>query len=81
MNFIGWHGDPCSRCLDDPDPDRPVQSASTHGMCPRHWLGATERQRRDAIFDEGVEESDGLLLLCELIASLPTVEPERRRAA
>jgi hypothetical protein len=81
MSFIGWHGDPCSRCTKEPEPGRHVQRAQHHGMCSRHWAGATERQRRDAIFDEGVEETDALRILCEQILLLPVVDPEERRAA
>lgn len=80
MSFVGWHGDPCTRCLEEPEPGRHVQRAETHGLCRAHWLGATERQRRDAIFDEGVEDVDALLVLCNAIAALPTVDPERRAA-
>lgn len=80
MSVIGWHGDPCSRCPDSRR-GKPVRAAIAHGMCSLCWLGATEQQRRDALFDEGVEDADALLVLLEQIALLPTVDPERRRAA
>jgi hypothetical protein len=51
-----FRGDPCIRCIDEPVIYRLIQRATHHGMCSRHWLGATEAQRRDAIFLEDVEE-------------------------
>ncbi len=50
-----FHGDPpCTRCVDEQR--RPVQRATHHSMCARHWLGATEAQRRSALFDEAADE-------------------------
>jgi hypothetical protein len=46
MRFLG---EPCSRCF-----HRAVkQRAVTNSMCSACWAGATELQRRSAIFDEG----------------------------
>ncbi len=54
MTVIGFHGDPCSRCIDEGGVNDHVQRATHHGMCARHWLGATSEQRRAALFDESV---------------------------
>lgn len=51
--FVGFHGDPCSRC---PGPVR--HRAVHHGMCMPCWLGATEKERRLALLDEREDERD-----------------------
>jgi hypothetical protein len=53
--FIAWHGDPCSRCEDRTRLGLVKRAATLHGMCPRCWLGASEVQRRDALWLEAVE--------------------------
>jgi hypothetical protein len=88
MTFIGWRGDPCSRCLEDPDPGRPVQRATHHGLCARHWLGASQAQRADALMEEAMTCSDEPTtpalttesIALELLFGLAAVEPDRRAA-
>lgn len=46
------HGNPCSRCPSS-RPGQQPHDAVHYGMCSMCWLGATERQRRDARFDAG----------------------------
>lgn len=53
--FIAWHGDPCSRCEDRKSAGLVPRQATLHGMCPQCWLGASERQRRTALWLEDVE--------------------------
>lgn len=51
-----WHGDPCSRCVDRRMQGLVPRVARMHGMCMPCWLGATETQRRAAIFDEAADD-------------------------
>lgn len=50
------HGDPCSRCPES-RPGKPVLAATNHGMCSLCWLGATELQRRLAVFEFDATEA------------------------
>ena len=50
------HGDPCSRCPES-RPGKPVLAASQYGMCALCWLGATELQRRLAVFEFDATEA------------------------
>lgn len=61
-HYNGW-GDPCPTCQDQHqrDPAWHVQRATHHGMCSRHWLGATEAQRRAALFDEATQDGPVIL--------------------
>lgn len=81
MSVIGFHGDPCSRCA-AARPGQPARAAAHHTMCMSCWLGATERQRRDAIFDESYDVGDRLTpeaaaqcRVLEALLGLPAVEP------
>jgi hypothetical protein len=90
MTFIGWHGDACTRCVDNPDPKWRVQRATHHGLCARCWLGATETQRRDALLEEAMREDGNTdapaltteAIALELLLALPDApEPDERHAA
>jgi len=87
VSVIGFHGDPCYRCPQS-RPGKPVLAAVAHGMCSLCWLGATERQRREAIFDEEMDHSDDLVSTqaahaaaevrwLEALLALPDPEPEQ----
>jgi hypothetical protein len=79
-----FHGDPCARCPES-RPGQPVRAASSHNTCRLCWLGMTERQRRDAIFDEAAEffgdeqraRDAACLASLEALAELPTRDPEQ----
>lgn len=80
MTFVGFHGDPCYRCPES-RPGKPVLAAVAHGMCSLCWLGATERQRRDALFDEAAEHAEHAEHRrppdpLEALFALPAVDPE-----
>ena len=82
MTVIGFHGDPCVRCITEGGINGHVQAATHHGMCARHWLGASERQRRDALFDEAITSDTPAVprfttevVALELLFGLPAVEP------
>ncbi len=52
---LSHRGGACSRCPES-RPGKPILTATNHGMCALCWLGATELQRRLAIFaDDAVE--------------------------
>jgi hypothetical protein len=82
VTVIGWHGDPCSRCPSS-RPGQPVRAAAHHGCCMPCWLGMSERQRRDALFDEGYDPPDARLTpaaaaecrVLEALLSMPAVDP------
>ena len=59
MTFIGWRGDPCTRCQDEQR--QHVQRATHHGLCSRCWAGSTELQRRSALFDEAAQDAPVIL--------------------
>ncbi len=75
MSEFLFHGDPCTRCPES-RPGKPVMAARMYSMCSMCWLGATERQRRDAIFDDVAQyrESESIAAL-EALAALPSFEP------
>jgi hypothetical protein len=87
--FIGWHGDPCTHCANSPEPGRPVQRATHHGLCARHYLGATETQRRDALLEEAVRDDGNAdtprltteAIALELLLALPDAPEPHERAA
>lgn len=79
------HGDPCTRCP-KARPDQPIRAATHYGMCQLCWLGASETQRRDAIFDatyiNDIEPSTTTWTLAmmqtvelELLFNLPDAKP------
>jgi hypothetical protein len=85
MSFLRWRGEPCSMCIEHPDPGRPVQSATHHGLCARCWLGASQAQRADALMEEAMTCDDTPQppalttesIALDLLFALPAVEPRR----
>jgi len=88
MSTFNFRGDSCSRCIDEGGVDGHIQSASIHGMCARHWLGASQAQRADALMEEAMTCSDEPTtpalttesIALELLFGLDAVEPDRRAA-
>jgi hypothetical protein len=75
-----WRGEACVRCFDEPEGWH-IQTASHYGMCARHWLGATSRQRADAVWDYAMTCDDVVLprvttesIRLDLLFQLPDAE-------
>lgn len=91
MTFIGWHGDPCSRCHDRAASGLVKRTATRHGMCDQCWLGASEIQRRLAAFGETYADLPSQVrfeayyerreIMLNGLDTLPVAEPDRRLAA
>jgi hypothetical protein len=81
--FIGWHGDPCTHCLDSPTPGRPVQRATHGNLCPRHYLAATPAERAVIALEDHADTPrlTTQVIALELLLALPDAPEPHERAA
>lgn len=76
-NYVFYDSNPCSRCKEE-NIVIPRQ-AEINGMCRRHWLGASEHQRRSAKFDTDFpsskqeDKSDAMKFAEEVRASIDSL--------